>query len=58
LLALTACSGFKADGTNDRALAVLEVRDGAATTVSPAPRVLEGQIYPACAAYGRRRRRG
>lgn len=35
---------FKADGTNDRALAVLEVRDGAATTVSPAPRVLEGQI--------------
>jgi len=35
---------FKADGTNDRALAVLEVRDGGATTVSPAPRVLEGQI--------------
>lgn len=31
---------FKPDGTNDRALAVLEVRNGAAATVSAAPRVL------------------
>ena len=31
---------FKADGTNDRALAVLEIRGGAATTISAAPRVL------------------
>ena len=33
---------FKSDGTNDRALAVLEIRNGAATTVSPAPKVLPG----------------
>jgi ABC-type branched-subunit amino acid transport system substrate-binding protein len=31
---------FKADGTNQRALAVLEVRDGAAAPVSPAPKTL------------------
>lgn len=31
---------FKPDGTNDRALAVLEIRGGAATTISPAPRML------------------
>jgi hypothetical protein len=31
---------FKADGTNDRALAVMEIRGGAATTISAAPRVL------------------
>jgi ABC-type branched-subunit amino acid transport system substrate-binding protein len=31
---------FKPDGTNDRALAVLEIRNGAAATVSPAPKTL------------------
>ncbi len=31
---------FKADGTNDRTLAVLELRNGATTIVSPAPRTL------------------
>jgi hypothetical protein len=31
---------FRSDGTNDRALAVQEVRNGAAVTVSPAPRAL------------------
>jgi branched-chain amino acid transport system substrate-binding protein len=31
---------FRQDGTNDRALAVLEVRSGGATTVSPAPKSL------------------
>ena len=31
---------FKPDGTNDRALAVLEVREGATAAASPAPRVL------------------
>ena len=31
---------FRQDGTNERALAVLEVRNGAAATVSPAPRTL------------------
>jgi ABC-type branched-subunit amino acid transport system substrate-binding protein len=31
---------FRPDGTNDRALAVLEVRNGAAAMVSPAPRAL------------------
>jgi branched-chain amino acid transport system substrate-binding protein len=31
---------FKPDGTNDRALAVQEIRNGAAATVSPAPKVL------------------
>ena len=31
---------FRQDGTNERALAVLEVRGGAATTVSPAPKTL------------------
>ena len=31
---------FKADGTNDRALAVQEIRGGAATTISAAPRAL------------------
>ena len=29
---------FRQDGTNDRALAVLEVRSGSAVTISPAPR--------------------
>lgn len=33
---------FKPDGTNDRALAVLEVRGGASSVVSPAPRALPG----------------
>jgi ABC-type branched-subunit amino acid transport system substrate-binding protein len=31
---------FRADGTNERALAVLEVRGGGAATVSPAPKAL------------------
>lgn len=31
---------FKADGTNERGVAVFEVRNGAAATVSPAPRSL------------------
>lgn len=31
---------FRQDGTNDRALAVMEVRNGAAATVSPAPKSL------------------
>jgi len=31
---------FKPDGTNDRALAVLEIRNGATATVSPAPKAL------------------
>jgi hypothetical protein len=31
---------FRQDGTNERALAVSEIRGGAATTVSPAPRNL------------------
>jgi ABC-type branched-subunit amino acid transport system substrate-binding protein len=31
---------FRADGTNERALAVIEVRNGAAATVSPAPKAL------------------
>ena len=31
---------FRPDGTIDRALAVFEIRDGAATVVSPAPRTL------------------
>jgi hypothetical protein len=31
---------FRSDGTNDRALAVQEIRNGAAVTVSPAPRAL------------------
>ncbi|HEX8662954.1 MAG TPA: penicillin-binding protein activator [Beijerinckiaceae bacterium] len=31
---------FKPDGTNDRALAVLEIRNGAAAPVSPAPKAL------------------
>lgn len=31
---------FKADGTNERALAVLEIKDGAAVPVSPAPKTL------------------
>jgi branched-chain amino acid transport system substrate-binding protein len=31
---------FRQDGTNERALAVLEIRGGAAATVSPAPRTL------------------
>jgi hypothetical protein len=31
---------FRQDGTNERALAVLEVRGGAATTVSQAPKSL------------------
>jgi ABC-type branched-subunit amino acid transport system substrate-binding protein len=31
---------FKPDGTNDRALAIQEIRDGAAVTVSSAPRTL------------------
>jgi ABC-type branched-subunit amino acid transport system substrate-binding protein len=31
---------FKPDGTNERGLAVLEVRNGAAVTISPAPRTL------------------
>src|SRR5580692_7171631 len=29
---------FRADGTNERALAVIEIRDGAAKVISPAPR--------------------
>jgi ABC-type branched-subunit amino acid transport system substrate-binding protein len=33
---------FKADGTNERALAVQEVQTGAAATISPAPRSLSG----------------
>ncbi len=33
---------FKPDGTNDRALAVLEIRNGAAAIVSPAPKQLPG----------------
>jgi branched-chain amino acid transport system substrate-binding protein len=33
---------FRADGTSERALAVLEIRGGATTTVGPAPRVLPG----------------
>jgi len=31
---------FRQDGTNDRALAVLEIRNGASAVVSPAPRML------------------
>lgn len=31
---------FRGDGTNDRALAVLEIRNGAAAPVSPAPKAL------------------
>jgi ABC-type branched-subunit amino acid transport system substrate-binding protein len=31
---------FRPDGTNDRALAVQEIRSGTTVTVSPAPRVL------------------
>jgi len=31
---------FKPDGTNDRALAVLEIRNGATATVSLAPKAL------------------
>jgi hypothetical protein len=31
---------FRTDGTNDRALAVLEIRSGGVATVSPAPRTL------------------
>lgn len=31
---------FRADGTNDRTLAVLEIRNGAASVVSPAPKTL------------------
>ncbi|HKG86414.1 MAG TPA: penicillin-binding protein activator [Beijerinckiaceae bacterium] len=31
---------FKPDGTNDRALAVLEIRNGSTATVSPAPKAL------------------
>jgi ABC-type branched-subunit amino acid transport system substrate-binding protein len=31
---------FRPDGTNDRALAVLEIRNGAAAAVSPAPKAL------------------
>jgi ABC-type branched-subunit amino acid transport system substrate-binding protein len=33
---------FKPDGTNDRALAVLEVRGGGSSVASPAPRALPG----------------
>ena len=33
---------FHPDGTNDRGLAVLEIRNGAATVVSPAPRSFSG----------------
>lgn len=33
---------FKPDGTNDRALAVLEVRNGGAAPISPAPKALPG----------------
>lgn len=32
---------FRSDGTNDRALAILELRNGATTIVSPAPRSLD-----------------
>ncbi|HYY83843.1 MAG TPA: penicillin-binding protein activator, partial [Beijerinckiaceae bacterium] len=33
---------FRSDGTNDRALAVYEIRNGAAAPLSPAPRNLGG----------------
>ncbi len=33
---------FRADGPNERGLAVLQIGDGAATTVSPAPRTFTG----------------
>jgi ABC-type branched-subunit amino acid transport system substrate-binding protein len=33
---------FKADGTNERSLAVQEIRSGGSVTVSPAPRALPG----------------
>jgi hypothetical protein len=31
---------FKPDGTNDRGLAVLEIRNGSTASVSPSPRAL------------------